>query len=92
VDIDDDPTSKSYGIPVNFLVRELENLKWEEVKTELGVAAKPIWGKQQKHAIDALSYILASIAKPLLKGPLPAPTVGLVKPYPGMPGWGNRHP
>lgn len=58
VDYDDD------GNPYNFLVKELENLSWEEVKTELGTGQKPIWGKQAKHAIDAFSYILAYIDSP----------------------------
>lgn len=64
VDIDDDPKSQTLGQPFNFLVKEIENLRWEEVKTDSGIEQKPIWGKQAKHAIDALSYILATINKP----------------------------
>ncbi|HPQ42921.1 MAG TPA: terminase family protein [Syntrophales bacterium] len=52
------------GNKYNFLVKELENLRWEEVKTEMGIEQKSIWGKQAKHAIDALSYILATINRP----------------------------
>ena len=57
VDIDDN------GDEFNFLMRELENLRWEEIKTDMGIESKPIWGKQPKHAIDALSYILTSIKR-----------------------------
>lgn len=57
VDIDED------GNEFNFLLREIENLRWEEVKTELGTKQKSIWGKQPKHAIDALSYIIATISQ-----------------------------
>jgi hypothetical protein len=28
------------GNPVNFLVKEIENLRWEEAKTELGIEQK----------------------------------------------------
>lgn len=52
------------GEEYNFLVKEIENLRWEEVKTELGIQQKPRWGKQPNHAIDDLSYILASIDQP----------------------------
>jgi hypothetical protein len=86
VDIDDDAQSQNFGSPFNFLVKELENLRWEEVKTDLGIEQKAIWGKQAKHAIDALSYILATINKPRENKPMPPPTTGLVKKYPGMPG------
>jgi hypothetical protein len=65
VDMDDDPKSSTFGQNVNFLVRELESLKWEEMKTDLGVEQKPVWGKQPKHAIDALSYVLATIHQPV---------------------------
>jgi phage terminase large subunit-like protein len=57
-DLDDE------GNDFNFLVKEMENLRWEEVKSENGTVQKPIWGKQPNHAIDALSYILATIFKP----------------------------
>ncbi len=52
------------GNAYNFLVKEIENLRWEEVKTDMGIEQKPVWGKQAKHAIDALSYIIATINKP----------------------------
>lgn len=83
VDIDDDPASKTFGQPFNFLVKELENLRWEEVKTDLGIAQKPIWGKQAKHAIDTLSYILASIQKPIKKAQTEQ-SGGLPKHYPQL--------
>ena len=57
VDLDDK------GDYVNFLVKEIENLRWEEIKTDLGIEQKPVWGKQPKHAIDCLSYLLAEIYK-----------------------------
>jgi len=72
-------------MPFNFLVKELENLRWEEVKSDSGVEQKPIWGKQAKHAIDALTYILATINKPASRGNWrPPPTTGLVRPFPGL--------
>lgn len=55
------------------------------MKTDLGVE-RAIWGKQAKHAIDAFTYILATINSPKSDKPMPAPTTGLVKNYPGMPG------
>lgn len=67
------------GQPFNFLVREIENLRWEEVKGDLGIEQKPIWGKQAKHAIDALSYILTTINAP--KKQISSAPVGGVKPY-----------
>jgi phage terminase large subunit-like protein len=84
VDIDDDPKSRTFGTPFNFLVKELENLRWEEVKGDLGIQQKPIWGKQAKHAIDALSYILAKVHRPTESSSTPRPTTGLVLPYPGL--------
>lgn len=54
----------SEGNEYNFLVKEIENLLWEEKKTMEGVEQSSIWGKQPKHAIDALTYILAEISKP----------------------------
>ena len=73
-DLDED------GHEFNFLVKELENLRWEEVKTDLGIEQKPVWGKQPKHAIDAVSYVVATINKP--KRPAVAQaTTGLVKPF-----------
>jgi hypothetical protein len=44
VDMDDDPTSPTYGNEFNFLVKELENLRWEEIKTDLGIQQQPTWG------------------------------------------------
>lgn len=41
------------GNPFNFLVKELENLRWEEVKTDTGTAPKSVWGKQPNHACFA---------------------------------------
>jgi phage terminase large subunit-like protein len=78
VDLDQD------GNEFNFLVKEVENLRWEEVKTDLGIEQKPVWGKQAKHAIDALSYLVARVHKPLESAAMPGPTLGLVKPFPGM--------
>jgi len=50
------------GNAYNFLVRELENLRWDEVKNESGEKLpKSVWGKQPNHAVDALTYILATI-------------------------------
>jgi phage terminase large subunit-like protein len=83
VDIDDDPTSKTFGQPFNFLIKELENLRWEETKTDLGIAQKPIWGKQAKHAIDALSYIAASVQKPI-KTASTQQAGGIAKHYPQL--------
>ncbi len=83
VDIDDDPASKTFGQPFAFLVREIENLRWEEVKTDLGLEQKPIWGKQAKHAIDALSYIAASIQKPVRRAQT-AQSGGIPKHYPNL--------
>ena len=73
VDTDDE------GNEFNFLVKEIENLRWEEVKTDMGIEQRPIWGKQPKHAIDALSYILATINKPQRQ--VPTGVQGGVKPY-----------
>jgi hypothetical protein len=64
VDINDNPQSPLVGSPFNFLVAELEGLRWEEVKGELGLEQKAQWGKQANHAIDALTYIIVSIQKP----------------------------
>lgn len=53
------------GNEVNFLVKEMEGLRWEETKSDTGeFEAKPVWGKQPTHAIDALTYILTTIQKP----------------------------
>jgi phage terminase large subunit-like protein len=79
VDIDDDPLSKTFGQPIAFLVRELEKLRWEETKTDLGTEQKPTWGKQPKHAIDALSYGLATLNKPEIQ--IPTSVQGGIKPY-----------
>lgn len=49
------------GDKYNFLVKELEGLMWEEVKTSSGTEQKPTWGKQPNHAIDPLSYILVRL-------------------------------
>lgn len=63
----------------------MENLRWEETKGDLGIEQKPKWGKQPNHAIDALSYLLAKVHKPLGSGVIPPPTTALVKPfYPGL--------
>lgn len=51
--------------PFNFAVRELERLRWEEKKDANGVVQQPVWGKQPKHFIDALSYIIARIRQPV---------------------------
>lgn len=68
------------GHEFNFLVKELENLRWEEVKTDLGIEQKPVWGKQPKHAIDAFSYVVATINRPKKPARTQA-TTGLVKPF-----------
>lgn len=53
------------GNPFNFMVKEIENLRWEEGRNEDGtMQPKARWGKQPNHAIDALSYIVALINKP----------------------------
>jgi len=49
------------GEKYNFLVKEIEGLMWEEVKTTGGIEQKPTWGKQPNHAIDPLSYILVRL-------------------------------
>lgn len=56
------------GNPFNFLVRELENLRWEEVKIDGTTKPKSVWGKQPNHAIDALTYILATIENDRRRG------------------------
>jgi hypothetical protein len=53
------------GNEFNVFMKEAENLRWEEVKTDLGIEQKPAWGKQPNHAIDALSYLLAKVHKPI---------------------------
>jgi hypothetical protein len=75
VDFDDE------GNEFNFLVKEIENLRWEEIKTDMGIEQKPMWGKQPKHAIDALSYILATINKPMKEDPQPQAHTTAVKPF-----------
>ena len=82
VDLDSD------GNEVNFLGKEMENLRWEETKTDLGIEQKPTWGKQPTTAIDALSYLMAKVHRPLASGSMPVPATGLVKPfYPGLGGY-----
>ena len=49
---------------IHFLVQELTTLRWEDKKTPLGIVNKPRWGDQACHAIDALSYVMATINKP----------------------------
>jgi phage terminase large subunit-like protein len=56
------------GNEFNFLVRELENLRWEEQKTDMGIAPKSVWGRQPNHAIDALTYVLATIEQNRKRG------------------------
>jgi phage terminase large subunit-like protein len=53
----DEKTGEKY----NFLLKELEGLMWDEVKSTEGISQKPVWGPQPKHAIDTLSYILVWI-------------------------------
>ncbi|HKQ06134.1 MAG TPA: terminase family protein [Blastocatellia bacterium] len=69
------------GNEFNFLVKEIENLRWEEIKTDMGIEQKPMWGKQAKHAIDALSYILATINKPKKEEAPAQAYTGAVKPF-----------
>jgi hypothetical protein len=76
--------SKTFGSPFNFLVKELENLRWEELKMDLGIEPKPVWGKQAKHAIDAGTYILATIHKPKTATKTPRPMTGLIKLFPWL--------
>jgi phage terminase large subunit-like protein len=49
------------GNPYNFLMRELEGLRWEETTVDGVTKPKSVWGRQPNHAIDALTYILATI-------------------------------
>lgn len=56
------------GNPYNFLMRELENLRWEEVKYDGVVQPKSVWGRQANHAIDALTYILATVERNRRRG------------------------
>ena len=63
VEVDDDERSATFGSTFNFLMREMENLSWEERK-ESGEVAKAMWGNQPNHGIDALTYILAEIYQP----------------------------
>jgi phage terminase large subunit-like protein len=59
IEYDDD------GEAFNFLVKEIENLLWEESKRSDGtVEPKSLWGKQAKHGIDAISYLAAEIDEP----------------------------
>ena len=60
-------TMDEEGEKHNFLVKEIENLRWEETKTEMGIEQKSTWGKQPNHAIDAFSYVVATILKPKVK-------------------------
>lgn len=78
VDLDAD------GNEFNFFVKEAENPRWEETKTNLGIEQKPTWGSSRIHAIDALSYLLAKVHKPISTAPMPPPTTNLVKPFPGQ--------
>lgn len=82
-DLVDDPRSPMVGQEQNFLMAELEGLRWEEVKTSLGTEQKPIWGKQPNHAIDALTYILVSIAPVMMRdfSYNSAPAGGGVQPF-----------
>lgn len=80
VDEDDD------GSLFNFLVKEIENLRWEEVKDPTTGETKPksIWGKQANHAIDALTYILVQIQTKQDNFDFPTPqevSQGTVKPF-----------
>ena len=52
------------GEPFNFFLKEVENLRWEEVKRDGVTESQPTWGKQPNHAIDTLSYIIAHFYKP----------------------------
>lgn len=56
------------GNPYNFLMRELENLRWEEVKHDGVIQPKSVWGRQPNHATDALTYILATIERNRRRG------------------------
>lgn len=95
VDLDDDAKSATYQSPFNFLVQELENLTWEEKKTVEGTEQKAIWGKKPNHAIDALTYIIATIVPKQMKrrggaisqGSVQGPaTQGVGSFYAGLPG------
>lgn len=56
------------GNPYNFLMRELENLRWEEVKHDGVVQPKSVWGRQPNHSVDSLTYILATIEQNRRRG------------------------
>ena len=77
VDIDDNEKSSTTGMPINFLNFELENLRWEENKADDVSGQKSIWGKQPNHAIDALTYILTMIEKPVEFQVAPTQTGGV---------------
>lgn len=84
VDIDQDEKSRTYGQPTNFLVKEVESLSWEEHKTSDGKGNKAVWGKQPNHAIDAFSYILATIHKPKKTNTITTVQGGLKNYYPEL--------
>lgn len=52
------------GEPYNFVVKEIERLRWDEAKDESGTKSLARWGPQAKHAIDSISYMLAFIRGP----------------------------
>jgi len=52
------------GGTFNFLVKEIENLRWDEVKVDGKDQQAARWGKQPDHAIDALTYLMHEITKP----------------------------
>jgi len=74
------------GEVFNFLVKEIENLRWEETKNSMTGETEPksIWGKQANHAVDALTYVLTSMKEPKDNLEFPTPdevSAGAVKPH-----------
>lgn len=51
------------GREVNWMVAELEKLRWADKVVEGDHSFKPRWGPQPNHAIDALSYLIHEFRK-----------------------------
>lgn len=53
------------GKVINWMLNELENLRWEERRRDGVLYQKPRWkDTNPKHAIDALTYVIAMLAAP----------------------------
>ena len=53
------------GVEFNWMLREIENLRWDEVRRDGVRSQMPRWSdKTRKDAIDAWSYVLISYAAP----------------------------